>query len=55
MKNLGINAGIMLMNLTRMRYFGFGQTSIAVQDLYKSRILLADQDIANIIFATYPG
>lgn len=51
----GINAGIMLMNLTRMRDFKMEERAIAVEMLYGKRLLLADQDIYNIIFHFSPG
>ena len=51
----GVNAGVMLMNLTRMRQFRFQKRAMAAQVLYDEKISLADQDIVNIIFHTFPG
>jgi hypothetical protein len=54
----GLNAGIMHMDLTRMRALPDGWTgaTMAMHDKYKARIKLADQDILNILFrcATNP-
>ena len=49
----GLNAGVMHMNLTRMKQFpdgGWVQANMNVFDKYKKDIVLADQDILNIIF-----
>ena len=51
----GVNAGVMVMNLKGMREFGIETRSIAAQVLYNERIVLADQDIYNIIFHSFPG
>ena len=51
----GINAGIMLMNLTRLRKFKFTDRSKATLKLYRDKIVLADQDIINVILAAHPG
>ena len=53
--NTGLNAGVILMNLTRMRHFNFQQRAMAAQTLYDGKIELADQDILNIIFHGFPG
>ena len=45
----------MLMNLTAMREWNFEERSVAVELAYRDKIYLADQDIYNIIFHTYPG
>jgi len=52
----GLNAGIMHMNLDRMRQIpdGWTNANMAMFDKYKSRIKLADQDILNILFHFYP-
>ena len=52
----GLNGGIMLMHLDRMRDMmdGWTRAIMAMQDKYKSRIKLADQDILNILFSFYP-
>ena len=52
---LGLNAGIMMMNLTQMREFNFQNRAMAAQVLYDGKIALADQDIVNIIFHGFPG
>ncbi|CAG7833217.1 unnamed protein product [Allacma fusca] len=46
----GINAGVMLMNLTRMRAFNFESRAKAIYTAYDQKIVLADQDIINGIF-----
>ncbi|RXG67461.1 hypothetical protein Avbf_08014, partial [Armadillidium vulgare] len=48
----GVNAGVWMMNLTRMRHFpgGWINTCINVTNEYRSKLLLGDQDIANVIF-----
>ncbi|KAL7643569.1 UNVERIFIED_CONTAM: hypothetical protein RMT77_005551 [Armadillidium vulgare] len=52
----GLNAGVWMMNLTRMRSFPGGWTNacINVKNEYKEHLRLADQDIANIIFNKNP-
>ena len=52
----GLNAGIMLMNLTRIRAYqpGFQKSLLEIMDKYKSRLYLADQDILNIFFSFHP-
>jgi len=52
----GLNAGIMHMDLQRMRSLPDGWTgaTMAMHDKYKTRIKLADQDILNILFSFYP-
>lgn len=49
----GLNAGIMHMNLTRMKNFpdgGWTAANMKVFDTYRKKIKLADQDILNILF-----
>ncbi|XP_045625061.1 glucoside xylosyltransferase 1 [Procambarus clarkii] len=49
----GLNAGIMHMNITRMKKFpgrGWTAANLKVFDNYKKKIKLADQDILNILF-----
>ena len=48
----GLNAGIMHMDLDRMRAMPDGWTgaTMAMHDKYKAKIKLADQDILNILF-----
>jgi len=52
----GLNAGIMHMDLDRMRAMPDGWTgaTMAMHDKYKAKIKLADQDILNILFSFYP-
>ena len=45
----------MVMNLKGMRDFGIESRSIATQVLYNERIVMADQDIYNVIFHLFPG
>jgi len=49
----GLNAGLMHMNFTRMKNFpdgGWIEANMKVFDQYKQKIVLADQDILNILF-----
>jgi len=52
----GLNAGIMHMDLARMRDIpdGWTRANMAMHDKYKKQIKLADQDILNILFHYYP-
>ena len=52
----GLNAGIMQMDLNRMRDIpdGWTRANMAMHDKFKSKIKLADQDILNILFHYYP-
>jgi len=54
--NSGINAGIMMMDLTRMRLkeVQFIEANLAMYDRYKQIIKLADQDILNSYFHFNP-
>ncbi|XP_071519950.1 glucoside xylosyltransferase 1-like [Panulirus ornatus] len=49
----GVNNGVILMNLTRLREFpgGWSKSVLVVAYKYKNRLTLADQDIVNIIFS----
>ncbi|KAI1280862.1 Glucoside xylosyltransferase 2 [Halotydeus destructor] len=49
-KPLGVNSGVMLMNLTRMRDFLWERFLEPVYEQYKLEIVWGDQDIINIIF-----
>ncbi|KRF98821.1 uncharacterized protein Dwil_GK27957 [Drosophila willistoni] len=51
---LGINSGVMLMNLTRMREFNWENQILPIYKEYKSRIPWGDQDIINILFHYHP-
>jgi len=52
----GLNAGIMHMDLKRMRDIpdGWTRATMAMHDKFKPKIKLADQDILNILFHYYP-
>ncbi|XP_046635726.1 glucoside xylosyltransferase 2-like [Daphnia pulicaria] len=52
--NLGVNSGVMLMNLTRMRHFGWEKYVVPIYHEYKSKIVWGDQDIINIVFHFHP-
>ncbi|XP_023241805.1 glucoside xylosyltransferase 1-like [Centruroides sculpturatus] len=47
---LGVNSGVMLMNLTRMRKFHWQDYLQPIYQEYKLKIAWGDQDIINIIF-----
>ncbi|XP_032788650.2 glucoside xylosyltransferase 2 isoform X1 [Daphnia magna] len=49
-----INSGVILMNLTKMRKFGWEKYVVRVNEQYKNRIVWRDQDIINIIFHFHP-
>ncbi|KAL1419516.1 hypothetical protein MTO96_025260 [Rhipicephalus appendiculatus] len=49
-----LNAGLLMMNLTRMRSFDLEGRVIQLNEEFKGRIPLADQDLLNIVFARYP-
>ncbi|XP_076236342.1 glucoside xylosyltransferase 1 shams [Calliopsis andreniformis] len=51
---LGVNSGVMLMNLTRMRKFRWIDYVIPIHKQYKLKITWGDQDIINIIFHYHP-
>jgi len=51
---LGINSGVMLMNLTRMRMFHWEDYLLPVLKEFKLKITWGDQDIINIIFHYHP-
>lgn len=52
---LGVNSGVMLMNLTRMRQFKWEEHVLPIHKEYKLRITWGDQDIINILFYYHPG
>lgn len=52
---LGVNSGVMLMNLTRMRAFKWSEYVVPIYKKYKLKITWGDQDIINIIFHYHPG
>ncbi|XP_059473831.1 glucoside xylosyltransferase 1 [Neocloeon triangulifer] len=51
---LGVNSGVMLMNLTRMRNFGWIDYVMPIYQEYKLKITWGDQDIINILFHFHP-
>ncbi|XP_076359688.1 glucoside xylosyltransferase 2-like isoform X2 [Tachypleus tridentatus] len=54
-KDQGLNGGVWLMNLTRLRQFRFERRIHAVYEKYKERDLFyGDQDIVSIFFSYYP-
>ncbi|XP_071955139.1 glucoside xylosyltransferase 1-like [Antedon mediterranea] len=50
----GLNSGVMLMNLTRMRAFGWTQKIVPIYREYKMKITWGDQDLINILFHFHP-
>lgn len=52
---LGLNSGVMLMNLTRMREFNWISRLAPVLVQYRQYLTWGDQDIINIIFHDNPG
>ncbi|KAL1494917.1 hypothetical protein ABEB36_010428 [Hypothenemus hampei] len=52
---LGVNSGVMLMNLTRMRTFKWTEYVVPIYKKFKLHITWGDQDIINIIFHYHPG
>ncbi|XP_076045885.1 glucoside xylosyltransferase 1-like [Oratosquilla oratoria] len=51
---LGVNSGVMLMNLTRLRAFGWEEYLLPIYQEYHLSITWGDQDIINIIFHYHP-
>ena len=54
---MGLNAGVILMNMTRMRMMvggGFTESIRFVWRRFAGKLHLAEQDVLNIIFATSP-
>lgn len=51
---LGVNSGVMLMNLTRMRQFNWTERILPIYDKYKLKLVWGDQDIINILFHFHP-
>lgn len=52
---VGVNSGVMLMNLTRIRDFDWMDTMDEYLTIYKYNITFGDQDLLNILFYNYPG
>jgi UDP-xylose:glucoside alpha-1,3-xylosyltransferase len=53
-KPLGLNSGVMLMNLTRMRQFRWEDYLLPIYSRYKANLTWGDQDIINILFSFHP-
>jgi UDP-xylose:glucoside alpha-1,3-xylosyltransferase len=51
---MGLNSGVMLMNLTRMRSFNFIEKMLPFYETYKYNITWGDQCLLNILFHFYP-
>uniref|UniRef100_A0A336MJQ6 UDP-D-xylose:beta-D-glucoside alpha-1,3-D-xylosyltransferase n=1 Tax=Culicoides sonorensis TaxID=179676 RepID=A0A336MJQ6_CULSO len=51
---LGVNSGVMLMNLTRMRQFNWTERILPIYEEYKMKLVWGDQDILNILFHFHP-
>lgn len=52
---LGVNSGVMLMNLTRMRRFKWVDYIVPLHREYRLKITWGDQDLINILFHFHPG
>ncbi|KAH7970609.1 hypothetical protein HPB49_012083 [Dermacentor silvarum] len=51
---LGVNSGVMLMNLTRMRQFGWEEAHGPLLRKYGGNMSFGDQDLLNILFSAHP-
>uniref|UniRef100_A0A2P2I8W3 UDP-D-xylose:beta-D-glucoside alpha-1,3-D-xylosyltransferase n=2 Tax=Hirondellea gigas TaxID=1518452 RepID=A0A2P2I8W3_9CRUS len=51
---LGINSGVMLMNLSRMREFGWSEYIVPLKEQYEQQLRWGDQDLLNILFHFHP-
>ena len=51
----GVNSGVMLMNLTRLRKSSWLPSMIEYYNIYGNRITWGDQDLINIYFHFHPG
>ncbi|KHJ42891.1 glycosyltransferase, family 8 [Trichuris suis] len=51
LKPYGLNTGVMLMNLTRMRAFSWSSHMYPLLEKYKYNITWGDQDLINILFS----
>lgn len=52
---MGLNSGVMLMNLTRMRKFKWEEYILPLYKEFKLKITWGDQDLINILFYYHPG
>lgn len=51
---LGINSGVMMMNLTRLREFEWEEKIMPLYKEYKMKLTWGDQDLINILFYFHP-
>ncbi|XP_053675771.1 glucoside xylosyltransferase 1 isoform X2 [Anopheles nili] len=51
---LGVNSGVMLMNLTRMREFHWEEHILPIYREYRLQLVWGDQDILNVLFHYNP-
>lgn len=51
---MGLNSGVMLMNLTRMRQFKWEEYILPLYKEFKLKITWGDQDLINILFYYHP-
>lgn len=49
-----VNAGLLMMNLTRMRAFGLERRVVQLREEFRGQLPWADQDLLNILFARHP-
>lgn len=54
-KPYGVNSGVMLMNLTKMRMFNWIDRMEPILEKYRTELVWGDQDILNILFNRFPG
>ena len=54
-KPYGLNSGVMLMNLTRMRTLNWEKYVVDIYKMYKDLLTWGDQDILNIYFGLHPN
>lgn len=50
----GINSGVMLMNLKKMRLINWEQSLLPIYNQYHTNLVWGDQDILNIYFHLHP-
>ena len=53
--DFGLNSGVLLMNLTRMRKFGFFDKALQAINTYEHLFTFLDQEVFNIIFYNNPS
>lgn len=51
---LGVNSGVMLMNLTKMREFKWEEKILPIYKEFRLKITWGDQDLINILFFFHP-